>query len=144
MLHTAMGISIIISFLFTEFLGVATGGLVSAGYIAFFMDQPVRLASTLVLSIAIFLLMKILDRLVIIYGRRRFMAAVLLSLIGAWVLERILFSSGAAVTQDIRAVGYIIPGLIANDMLKQGILKTVFAVGIAAVVIKLILIIGIL
>ena len=37
MLQQAIGLSILLGFLSTELLGLFTGGLVSAGYLAFFM-----------------------------------------------------------------------------------------------------------
>ena len=46
--------------------------------------------------------------------------------------------------QDIRVVGFIIPGLIANDMFKQGIVRTILAVSILTIVIRLILMLGLL
>ena len=139
MLHIAIGLSIILGFLSVEFLGLFTGGLVSAGYLAFYMDQPWRLASTLLLSVVIHLITLGLQKIVIIYGRRRFMVTVLLSLIGTWLLEKGLYGNLGSLELDIRVVGFIIPGLIANDMFKQGILRTILGVSILAVVVMLLL-----
>ncbi len=144
MLHKAIGISIILGFLFSEFLGIATGGLVSAGYMAFFMATPARIISTLLLSLAIYGLTLLLQKWVIIYGRRRFMVVVLLSLIGTWLVEQVFSKSLGFIGQDIRMVGFIIPGLIANDMFKQGVVKTLAAVSILSVIIRLIILSGIL
>lgn len=139
MLHIAIGISIILGFLSVEFLGLFTGGLVSAGYLAFYMEQPWRLVSTLVLAVAIYLITVGLQKVIIIYGRRRFMVTVLLSLIGTWLLEKGLYGNLGSLELDLRVVGFIIPGLIANDMFKQGILRTVLGVSILAVVVRLLL-----
>ena len=144
MLHKAIGISIILGFLFSEFLGIATGGLVSAGYMAFFMATPARIISTLLLSLAIYGLTVLLQKWIIIYGRRRFMVVVLLSLIGTWLVEQVFSKSLGFIGQDIRMVGFIIPGLIANDMFKQGVVKTLAAVSILSVIIRLIILSGIL
>ena len=38
---------------------------------------------------------------------------------------------------DMRIIGYIVPGLIANDMLKQGVFKTLAAVLLLSAVIFL-------
>ena len=139
MLHIAIGFSIIMGFLSVEFLGLFTGGLVSAGYLAFYMNQPWRLVSTLVLAIVIYLITMGLQKIAIIYGRRRFMVTVLLSLIGTWFLEKGLYGNLGALELDIRVVGFIIPGLIANDMFKQGIIRTVLGVSILAVIVRLLL-----
>ncbi|PKL06348.1 MAG: poly-gamma-glutamate biosynthesis protein PgsC, partial [Spirochaetae bacterium HGW-Spirochaetae-9] len=71
-------------------------------------------------------------------GRRRFMAAVLLGLIGTWTIEQLFFYAGD-ISQDLRIIGYIIPGLIANDMLRQGIVKTTALTITVAVLVRLIL-----
>ena len=139
MLHTAIGISILFGFLSAEFLGLLTGGLVSAGYLAFFIGQPWRLASTLALAAVIYLITLGLQKIIIIYGRRRFMTVILLSLLGTWLIEQGLYGILGSLEMDIRIVGFIIPGLIANDMLKQGVVKTLLGVCILTVVVKLIL-----
>lgn len=138
MLPESIGLSVILGFLASEFLGVSAGGLVAPGYLAFFLDEPLRLAATLVLSMAIYAVMRLLYRFVIIYGKRRFMATMLLSILGTWAFERLFFSSHL-LAQDIRTIGYIIPGLIANDMLKQGVVKTIVAALLCAAAVHFIL-----
>ena len=144
MLHKAIGISIILGFLFSEFLGIATGGLVSAGYLAYFMVTPSRVISTLLLSIVIYFLTLLLQKFIIIYGKRRFMVVVLFSLIGTWLVEQVFSKYLGFIGQDVRMVGFIIPGLIANDMFKQGVVKTLVAVSILSVIIRLVILSGIL
>lgn len=139
MLQESIALSVVLGFLASEFLGISAGGLVSPGYLAFFLEQPFRLAATLSFAVAIRLLLGLLDRFVILYGKRRFMAAILLSVAGTWMFERLLFSA-PAIGQDLRVIGYVIPGLIANDMLKQGILKTIVLTLLVAVLVRLILV----
>ena len=138
MLQESIGLSIILGFLSSEFLGISTGGLVSPGYLAFFLEQPFRLLSTMILAVLIYLGVRLLQRFVIIFGRRRFMATVLMSLAGTLIFEQLFFYANA-IDQDIRIVGYIIPGLIANDMLKQGPVKTIVLALTAAVLVRLLL-----
>ena len=139
MLQESIGLSVVLGFLASEFLGISAGGLVSPGYLAFFLEQPLRLAATLAFAVTIRLLLGLLDRFVILYGKRRFMAAILLSIAGTWMFERLLFAA-PAIGQDLRVIGYVIPGLIANDMLKQGILKTIVLTLLVAVLVRLILV----
>jgi poly-gamma-glutamate biosynthesis protein PgsC/CapC len=137
MLQESIGLSVILSFLASEFLGISAGGLVSPGYLAFFLEQPLRVLSTLVLAVIIFFVVRGLQKIMIIFGRRRFMATVLLSLAGTWLFEQLFFYANA-MSQDMRIIGYIIPGLIANDMLKQGIVKTIVMVLLVAIVVRFI------
>lgn len=139
MLKTAVALSIILGFLSQEFLGLASGGLVSAGYLAFYFNQPYRIISTLALAIIVFLAVKGLEQVLFIYGRRRFACCVLLGIIFAWILNEVIVSSNF-VSQDLRIIGYVVPGLIANDMLKQGICKTLVVlliIGISIVLLHL-------
>ncbi len=132
MLKTAVALSIILGFLSQDFLGLASGGLVSAGYLAFYFNQPYRIISTLALAIVVYLTVKLLEHFLFIYGRRRFACCVLLGIIYAWLLS--------FVATDLRAIGYVVPGLIANDMLKQGVFKTLavlLIIGISIVLLHL-------
>lgn len=142
MLQESISLSIILGFLAGEFLGISAGGLVSPGYLAFYLEQPLRLLSTMALSILTFLTIKFLQRFMILYGRRRFMAAVLISLAGTWIFEQFFFFANS-INQDIRIIGYIIPGLIANDMLKQGLAKTIAMTLLVAILVRLVLMAGI-
>ncbi|MBQ2049991.1 MAG: poly-gamma-glutamate biosynthesis protein PgsC [Spirochaetales bacterium] len=142
MLYKTIAMSVILGFLSSELLGVATGGLVSAGYLAFFMGTPARVAGTLVISVVIYLVALLLQKWIIIYGRRRFMVVILLSVIFTWAVEQLTHTGAIGI--DIRMVGFIIPGLIANDMLRQGVVRTLAGVLIAAVLIRLVMLTGIL
>jgi len=138
MLRESIGLSIILGFLASEFLGVSAGGLVSPGYLAFFIEQPLRILSTVILSAIIYLLVGLMQRFMIIFGRRRFMAAVLMSLAGTWIFEQLFFYANS-IGQDMRIIGYIVPGLIANDMLRQGPVKTIAMLLLVTAVVRLIL-----
>lgn len=141
MLQQAIGLSIILGFLSTELLGVFTGGLISAGYLAFYVEQPYRILSTIVLSLVVYGLTRLSSRLVILYGRRRFMLTVILGVLLGWAYEHFAYLI-SGIHQDLRIIGYMIPGLMANDMCKQGILRTVLMVLLCALVIRMILMAG--
>ena len=142
MLQQAIGLSIILGFLSTELLGVFTGGLISAGYLAFYIEQPWRILSTVILSLIVYLVTLIIGKVCILYGRRRFMITVILGILLGWLYEELSFYL-AGFSQDLRIIGYIIPGLMANDMCKQGILRTVIMVMVCALLIRLLLTVGI-
>ena len=60
----------------------------------------------------------------------------LLSLIFAWIIEQALLRM-ALIPQDIRIIGHVVPGLIANDMYKQGVFKTLLGVLTSAAIVRL-------
>lgn len=143
MLHAAVALSILLGFIFTEFFGVLTGGMISAGYLAFYLEQPFRIASTLILATLVFCSVKVLSNYLILFGRRRFMLTVILGLLLSALIEK-AFILMTDINQDMRIIGYIIPGLIANDMMKQGIIKTLIMVLLVSGIIWMVMHAGLL
>lgn len=131
MYDIAISISVVLSFVLYEAFGLLTGGMVSAGYLCLYLEQPLRIATTLFLAVIVYLLTQLISRHVILYGRRRFMLTIVLSLIFAWVIEQFLLTL-ALIPQDIRIIGHVVPGLIANDMVKQGVPRTLLGVLVLA------------
>lgn len=71
------------------------------------------------------------------------MLTVVLSIILSAIIEdNFIYVSG--ISQDFRIIGYIIPGLIANDMQKQGVVKTLLAVLVISMIIFLCMHLGVL
>ena len=141
MLYSTVALSVIISFLTTELTGLLTGGMISAGYLAYWFGEPMRIVSTLLMSILIALIMRVSRHFLILYGRRRFMLSILLSILFVYALEKAYFIL-SPLSLDLRVIGYIIPGLIANDMEKQGIIRTSLALIIVTALVKLLSILG--
>lgn len=137
----AIGLSIILGFLFSEFLGLACGGMISAGYLALFIESPLRLVFTVCCALLVYLIVIIIQKFAIIYGRRRFALCVLLGFCLTFLWSKII--PNLNINIDIRIVGFIIPGLIANGMVKQGIVRTVIALAVTTILVKLILLLGI-
>ncbi|MGE5593012.1 MAG: poly-gamma-glutamate biosynthesis protein PgsC [Betaproteobacteria bacterium] len=135
----SIGIGLIASFLFTEITGLYGGGLVVPGYLALYLDQPARVGATLFLALATYAVVWGLSHVIILYGRRRFMAMVLAAFWLGWFAVKLGVWVPAA-GQEFRAIGYIIPGLIANDIAKQGLLRTFAAVLLLAAVVRLALV----
>ena len=141
MLYSTVALSVIISFLTTELTGLLTGGMISAGYLAYWFGEPMRIVSTLLMSILIALIMRVSRHFLILYGRRRFMLSILLSIFGVYLVEKSYFFV-SEFSFDMRIIGYIIPGLIASDMEKQGILTTTLALSAVTIVVKLLSLLG--
>lgn len=141
MLFSTVALSVILSFLVTELTGLLTGGMVSAGYLAFYFSEPMRILSTFLLSALIALILRLSREFLILYGRRRFMLSILLSILFVYALEKTYFIL-SPLSLDLRVIGYIIPGLIANDMEKQGIIRTSLALIIVIALVKLLSILG--
>ena len=141
MLYSTVALSVIISFLTTELTGLLTGGMISAGYLAYWFGEPMRIVSTLLMSILIAIIIRVSRHFLILYGRRRFMLSILLSIFGVYLVEKSYFFV-SEFSFDMRIIGYIIPGLKASDMEKQGILRTTLALSAVTIVVKLLSLLG--
>jgi len=138
MIYQAIGIGIMVSFAFYEIVGFSPGGIVVPGYVALFLDQPIRILVTLLVALLTYFAVKILSNYIILYGRRRFLTMVLVSFLLKWLIEEIIIKMPISGI-ELRSIGYIIPGLIANEMRRQGIFPTIYSLAIVSILVRLIL-----
>ena len=138
MVELALGLGIALNLLFTEVLGLTSGGLVVPGYLALHLSQPARLLATIAVGGATFAAVRYgWMRLAVLYGRRRFGVTILTGFVLHGLYTLVL--SSAPAPADLRVVGYIVPGLIANWFERQGFWKTLSTMTIAAVLVRLML-----
>ena len=132
-----IGIGMVLSLFLTETLGVTAGGIIVPGYIAMNLESPDRLIITFGISILTFLIIKLLSKFIIVYGKRRLVLALLIGfLLGYLSRSENMITAGLGTT-DFIVIGNIIPGLIANWMDRQGVLRTISTVLITAGITKL-------
>jgi poly-gamma-glutamate biosynthesis protein PgsC/CapC len=119
-----IGIGLVVSLLYAEIFGVAPGGIIVPGYLALSISDPVMVALTLGISLLTFFAVRVLATVMIIYGRRRTVLMILIGfLLGA--LVRAGLGAGTPVGPfQIDVIGYIIPGLLAIWMDRQGLVVT--------------------
>ncbi len=138
----SVGIGLVLSLIFTETLGLAAGGMVVPGYVALMIHHPLRIVGTILVSVLTFLTMKYLSNYMFVYGRRRIVLVILLGFLFGWLSRQLLIIETNALTIELQTIGLIIPGLIANWMEKQGVVKTITTMIVAAGFIRLILMIS--
>ena len=132
-----IGIGMVLSLFLTETLGVTAGGIIVPGYIAMNLESPQRLIITIGVSILTFLIIKLLSKFIMVYGKRRLVLALLIGfLLGYLSRSENMITAGLGTT-DFIVIGNIIPGLIANWMDRQGVLRTISTVLITAGITKL-------
>ncbi|OPX28301.1 MAG: poly-gamma-glutamate biosynthesis protein PgsC [Candidatus Cloacimonas sp. 4484_143] len=141
MFEVAIGLGVLVSLFFLETFGAAAGGIVVAGYLAMYLHQPITILATLSISFLVYLIVKVLGNFMFIYGRRRMVITVLLGFILGWTARYYGVFSSLSADYSVNVIGFIIPGLIANAMEKQGIIKTLSVMTVAAVVVRLLLVI---
>ncbi len=138
LLSLSIGLGLVTGLIFTEVFGIACGGLVVPGYMALYLNQPIHVLVTLGISFATFLIVRMMSMFLIVYGRRRTALMILIGyLLGMLVREY----SWALADGGAYIIGFIIPGLIAIWMDRQGVMQTIASLLTVSVVVRLILII---
>jgi poly-gamma-glutamate biosynthesis protein PgsC/CapC len=136
----AIGLGLVVSLLFTEAVGFAAGGFVVPGYIALYLDRPFQVLGTVIAALLAFIGLKVCGRFFLIYGRRSLVLAVLLGFIFGALTARIPTLAFASFEAGFASIGFIIPGLLAYWMSRQGVLQTLAAMIVASVLVRLTLV----
>lgn len=139
MVEAAVGLGVIISLVFSELLGASAGGIVVPGYIAMYLDHPRQIIGTLLVSLLTWLIIRIIGSFTLIFGKRRMVLSILIGFIIGWASRNLIFNNTTVYDLQMQSIGYIVPGLIANWMERQGFWKTVCTMMVAAVLVRLVL-----
>lgn len=143
----AVGVGLVISLIFSELFGLAAGGMVVPGFIAVALGRPFDVALTLVAAGITYLVVHALGTFIIIYGRRRTVLMILVGYLIRIMMDFIPLNELSSIEflatgdANFAVVGYILPGLVAIWMDRQGWLETLCALVTASVAIRMILII---
>ena len=116
-------IGILVSLFVTELTGLSPGGIIVPGYIALFLLSPMRLAGTFAIALLSYGVYRLLSLRFILFGRRRFSALILIGATFAF-LAMTAIPRLKIVTMDLRAIGWVVPGLLANSFDRQRVLPT--------------------
>jgi poly-gamma-glutamate biosynthesis protein PgsC/CapC len=141
MLEAAIGLGLVISLIFSESLGLAAGGMVVPGYIALSANKPFLVMGTIIASLLTLGTLKLVTNFVLIYGRRRIVFTVLLGFVFGWAAKNLFTLSLPTYSLEFASIGHIIPGLIANWMERQGVVKTLCVMIVTAVIVRILLMI---
>jgi poly-gamma-glutamate biosynthesis protein PgsC/CapC len=133
----SIGLGLVTSLAFSEFFGIAAGGMVVPGYIALYMDKPIVIVVTMLASYLTYFFVHALSTVMIIYGRRRTVLMILVGFILGWLIRSMGHFELQYGSIDLTVVGYIIPGLIAIWIDRQGLIETFSTLIIASIMVRL-------
>lgn len=134
MYHEIVVAGVAISLIFAELTGLSPAGLIVPGYIALSMQTPHRVVYTLAVAVAAWGCARLLSRWMILYGRRRFAVLVLL----AFAIDTAVSSFGL-LPHDPGLIGVLVPGIMAQEMEKQGLVKSLLSLAVVVGILVLIM-----
>jgi len=139
MVEQAIGLGLVISLIFSETLGLAAGGMVVPGYLALMIHEPMRIVGTIAAALLTLGALKLLSRYALVYGRRRIVVSVMIGFVFGALSRDLLIFKFHGTPLDLRSIGFVIPGLIANWMERQGVMQTLCVMTTTAVLVRLLL-----
>lgn len=129
--RVALVVGVVVSMLFYERVQLTTGGAIVPAYLALHLPQPLYIATAIGIGFLTYLIVsKVLATRFILYGRRKFEVEVLIGLALTTVFTLIAGQLGALDPRllALSGIGFLVPGILAHDMVRQRPLKTVVAV----------------
>ncbi|GIJ46505.1 PGA biosynthesis protein CapC [Virgisporangium aliadipatigenens] len=122
-----LGIGLVFALMCYLTTNLSPGGMITPGWIALaLIEDPLQAAIIVIMTVVTYLLTELMQKFVILYGKRLFAAVVLLSVF----LQLTLF---IAVQRDLpllfahQTLGFVAPGLIAYQLVRQPPKATILA-----------------
>ena len=133
--YIALTVGLVVSLLIQELLGVTCGGIIVPGYLAMMCDDWVSMLVLLVISLLVYLIVQfVLPHFIILFGQRRFVACLLVGLILKLACN-LMVPVVPYAELAFEGFGVVIPGLIANTCMKQGVHITIPAVIVSTAIV---------
>ena len=130
-------LALLISLLFTELTNLLPGGIIVPFYFALYLDDPVKIIATVISALIAMIVVKFLSRFMILYGRRKFALYLIIGILEKILFTYLYFGNSYMFYNLSMTIGCLVPGILARDMEKQGVAKTLGALTIVVLIIRL-------
>jgi poly-gamma-glutamate biosynthesis protein PgsC/CapC len=117
--------------------------------VALYLNRPIDVTLTIGAALAAYLVVHMLSTFIIVYGKRRTVLMIIIGYLVRGLFELVPFYAVDPLFKisqrfsdapaDFSVIGFVIPGLIAIWMDRQGVLETLTALITSAVVVRLVL-----
>ena len=131
-------LSLVVTLIFTEATPLVPGGIVVPFSFALYLEARVKIAATLVSALIAVGVVRLLGNVTILYGRRKFALYIIIGLVEKALFTYLYFGDSYLFYNLSMTIGYLVPGILGNQMEKQGCVKTLCALGVVVFLIKLI------
>ena len=128
---------VLASIVFLEITAISPGGIIVPGYIAMMLDDPLRVAVTIALSLLTWCAVRMLSEVLILFGRRRFAVFIIVSFLLRYLSGLVTAEAHLPVNAAL-VIGYLVPGILAHEIDRQGAVKTLSSMLVVAVALKLV------
>ena len=137
-LTMTVGIALTVGLL--ELTGLVAGGIIVPAYVSMILGNPQSLAVLFAMALCVLLSLRLLEQVMPLYGTRRYGISVLLGGVlnaaSQSALASVLLQQSISV--EWSAFGSLVPGLIAWHFDRQGILRTLLMIAVAAPLVRVV------
>jgi gamma-polyglutamate biosynthesis protein CapC len=140
----ALGVGLVFSLMCYLLTNLSPGGMITPGWIGVILvETPIQGLIIVGVTLVTFLATKLLQKIVILYGKRLFAAVVLTGVLFQLTIY-ILVHRDAPLLFTHQTLGFVVPGLITYQLVRQPPLATLLATGSASAATYVVVISGIL
>ncbi|MFI2031457.1 poly-gamma-glutamate biosynthesis protein PgsC/CapC [Streptomyces buecherae] len=142
----ALGIALGLVFSLVCYLttNLSPGGMITPGWIALTLVTDVRMVELMVVvAVGTYFLMKLVQRTVILYGKRLFAAVVLCAVLTQTTVMLVL-NHEFPLLYTSQTLGFIVPGLVSYQMVRQPLAATVISTTAVTLATYVVLVTGLL
>ena len=135
-------LGIVVSTIIYKRSGLTLGGVIVCGYLALFINQPLHIIVTLVIAYLTYqIVYKLLQKRFMLNGRKLFEIEILVGLVFQvlWIVVIRLFRTTTADLTFLYGIGFVLPGVIAHDMGRQGARNTIGSILLGLSIVALII-----
>ena len=134
-------IALVLSLIFTELTGLVPGGIIVPFYLVLYLDDPVKIFSTILSALIAMGAVKLLSHYTILYGRRKFAVYLMIGILEKIIFTYLYFGNSYMFYNLSMTIGYLVPGILGREMEKQGIFKTLSALATVVLLVRMVQII---
>lgn len=131
-------LSLLVTLIFTEVTQLVPGGIVVPFYFALYLEEPVKILATLLSALIAVGAVKLIGNFTILYGRRKFALYIIIGLLEKALFTYLYFGNSYMFYNLSMTVGYLVPGILGGQMEKQGCVKTLCALAVVVLIIKMV------
>ena len=135
-------LGIVVSTIIYKRSGLTLGGVIICGYLALFVGQPLHIVVTLAIAYLTYqIVYKILQKRFMLNGRKLFEIEILVGLVFQvlWIIVIRLFRTTDIDLTILYGIGFVLPGVIAHDMGRQGARNTIGSILLGVSIVALII-----
>jgi poly-gamma-glutamate biosynthesis protein PgsC/CapC len=135
-------LGIVVSTIIYKRTGLTLGGVIVCGYLALFVGQPLHIIVTLIFSYLTYqIVYKFIQKRFMLNGRSLFEIEILVGLVFQvlWLTIIDLFGMINVDLAVLYGIGFVLPGVIAHDMGRQGPQNTMGSILLGVTIIALII-----